>query len=43
MATYFSKEIDRQGRKGGGVVALCVKKECECMEINVGDDRVESG
>ena len=38
MATNFSK--DRQGRKGGGV-ALCVKKECECMEINDGDDRVE--
>jgi len=39
MATNFSK--DRQGRKGGGV-ALCVKKDCECMEINDGDDRVES-
>ena len=32
---------DRQGRKGGGV-ALYVKKEFECMEINDGDDRVES-
>ena len=32
---------DRQGRKGGGV-ALYVKKECECMEINDGDDIVES-
>ena len=39
MATNFSK--DRQGRKGGGV-ALCVKKECECMKINDGDDRMES-
>ena len=39
MATNFSK--DRQGRKGGGVV-LYVKKDCECMEINDGDDRMES-
>ena len=26
----------------GGGVALCVKKECECMEIDDGDDRVGS-
>ena len=32
---------DRQGRKGCGV-ALSIKKECECMEINDGDDIVES-
>ena len=32
---------ERQGRKGSGE-ALYVKKECECMEINDGDDRVES-
>jgi len=31
----------RQGREGGGV-ALCVKKEWERMEINDGDERVES-
>jgi len=39
MATNFSK--DRQGREGGRVV-LYVKKDCECMEINDGDYRVES-
>ena len=37
MDGYQLFERDRQGRKGGGV-----KKECECMEINDGDDRVES-
>ena len=31
---------DRQGRKDGGL-ALCVKKECKCLEINDGDDRVK--
>ena len=40
MATDFSKGI-RQGRKGGDV-AFYVKKECECVKINDGDDRVES-
>ena len=38
---YRPFKRDRQGRKGGGV-ALYVKKDCECMEINDGDDRAES-
>ena len=38
---YQLFQWDSQGRKGGGV-ALYVKKKCECMEINDGDDRVES-
>lgn len=41
MDGYRLFKRDRQGRKGGGVT-LYVKKECECMEINDGDDRVES-
>ena len=41
MDHYRLFKRDRQGRKGGGI-ALYVKKECECMEINDGDDRVES-
>lgn len=40
MATAFSKEIGKGGRVVD--VALYVKKDCECMEINDGDDRVES-
>ena len=38
MDGYRLFKRDRKGRKGGGV-ALYVKKECECMEINDGDDR----
>ena len=38
MVELFKR--DRQGRKGCGI-ALYVKKECECMEINDSDDRVE--
>ena len=41
MDGYRLFKRDRQGRKGGGVT-LYVKKECECMEINYDDDRVES-
>jgi len=41
MDGYQLFKRDRQGRKEGGV-ALYVKKERECMEFNVGDDRVES-
>ena len=41
MDSYQLFKRDRQGRKGSGV-AFYVKKECECMEINDGDDRVES-
>ena len=39
MDGYRLFKRDRQGRKGGGV-ALYIKKERECMEINDGDDRV---
>ena len=41
MHGYCLFKRDRQGRKGGDV-ALYIKKDCECMEINDGDDRVES-
>ena len=41
MDGYWHFKTDRQGRKGNGV-ALYVKKECECVEINGGDDTVES-
>ena len=41
MDGYQLFKRDRQGRKGDGV-ALCVKKDCERMEINDDDDRVES-
>jgi len=41
MDGYQLFKRDRQGRKGGGV-AVYVKQECEHMEINDGDDRVES-
>ena len=41
MDGYQLFKRDKQGRKGSGV-ALYVKKEYECMEINGGDDRVES-
>ena len=41
MDGYQLFKRHRQGRKGSGV-GLCVKKECECMEINDDDDRVES-
>jgi len=40
MDGYRLFKRDSQGRKGGGV-ALYVKKDCEYMEINDGDDRVE--
>ena len=36
MDGYRLFKRDRQGRKGGGV-ALYIKKECECIEINDGD------
>ena len=41
MDGYRLFKRDRQGRKGSGV-ALYVKKEWECMEVNDSDDRVES-
>ena len=41
MEGYWLFKRDRLGRKGSGV-ALCVKKDYECVEINEGDDRVES-
>ena len=34
-------QVFKRNRKGSGV-ALYVKKNCECLEINDGDDRVES-
>jgi len=41
MDGYQLLKKDRQSRKGCGV-ALYVKKKCEYLEINDGDDRVES-
>ena len=41
MDGYWLFKRDRQGRKGGGV-ALYVKKDYECVEINNIDDKVES-
>ena len=41
MEGYRLFKRDRLGRKGGGV-ALYVKKDYECVEINNVDDRVES-
>ena len=41
MEGYQLFKRDRLGRKGGGV-ALYIKKDYECVEINDGDDRVES-
>ena len=38
---YQLFKTGKQGRKDGGV-ALYAKKNCECLEINVGDYRVES-
>ena len=39
MDGYRLFKRDRQSKKGS--VSLYAKKECECMEINDGDDRVE--
>ena len=41
MEGYWLFKRDRLGREGGGV-ALYVKKDYECVEINNVDDRVES-
>ena len=41
MEGYRLFKRDRLGRKGGGV-ALYIKKDYECVEINNVDDRVES-
>ena len=41
MDGYQLFKRDRHGRKGSGV-SLYVKIECECMEFNDSDDRVES-
>ena len=39
---YQLFKTGKQGRKDGGV-ALYAKKNCECLEINASDDRVERG